>query len=582
MIGWMNNWDYAGDIPTSSWRGAMTLPREVALTQTADGPRLVQRVVDQIDSLRKDFAAFQDGPRNIVSGIETLPIQGDVVQIDATFTAGTADSFGINVLSDGTSRTRIGYDTATSRLFIDRRNSGNVGFNSRFASLDDAPVTPDEDGNISIRIYVDRSSVEVFAADGRVTLTDQVFPTAGARNVEVWSEGGTAHLESLTVTPLYGPMWDEQVVLAAPSNPLSVTATASSSEEALVSWSAPATDGGSPVTGYLVYESGDLGSPVCSTSQTSCTVTGLQPGSTHSFVVVAANVVGESASSTPSTPLRQPTVPSKPLAVTATVSGVDEVTVSWSAPLDDGESSVTGYLVYESGDLGSPVCSTTQTSCCRLTHSFVVVAVNAVGESVASNASLSVTVPTPSTCALEAILDAQRSTALYTPSRRRPRPAIAARRSVAGGRRRRDGAGDVGDRHLCSGDEPDPEAALSTTTVGRNGSVGITATGFEPNEEIEVWLHSTPVLLGTYSATGTGTLTTTVRIPAATVAGAHQIELRGQSSGSVFTSLTVLPTLATSGATVTLTFAVLVGLLLLGGTFVALELVRRSRARTTQ
>ncbi len=41
MQGWMNNWDYANDIPTSTWRSSMSLPREVTLVSTPEGPRLV-------------------------------------------------------------------------------------------------------------------------------------------------------------------------------------------------------------------------------------------------------------------------------------------------------------------------------------------------------------------------------------------------------------------------------------------------------------------------------------------------------------------------------------------------------------
>ena len=44
-IGWMNNWAYANQIPTSTWRGSMTLPRELRLISTPDGTRLAQRPV---------------------------------------------------------------------------------------------------------------------------------------------------------------------------------------------------------------------------------------------------------------------------------------------------------------------------------------------------------------------------------------------------------------------------------------------------------------------------------------------------------------------------------------------------------
>ena len=57
-------------------------------------------------------------------------------------------------------------------------------------------------GIVSFRVYVDRASVEVFSEDGLTTITDQVFPEAGARSIGVWAEDGTALLKSLTVTPL--------------------------------------------------------------------------------------------------------------------------------------------------------------------------------------------------------------------------------------------------------------------------------------------------------------------------------------------------------------------------------------------
>ena len=49
---WINNWSYAQDIPTSTWRGALTLPRELALTKTTQGVRLVQHPVPELEKLR--------------------------------------------------------------------------------------------------------------------------------------------------------------------------------------------------------------------------------------------------------------------------------------------------------------------------------------------------------------------------------------------------------------------------------------------------------------------------------------------------------------------------------------------------
>ena len=198
-IGWMNNWQYAGAIPTSTWRSSMTLPRELGLVETAKGPRLIQHAVDQVASLYKKPSLKLGAQR--VSGSKKLAVKGDVVQIDATFAPGSADKFGLSVFGNGDSKTLIGYDTESKRLYVDRRNSGNVDFHPAFASIEDAPVAL-RNGKLKLRLFLDRASVEVFAQDGRTTITDQVFPLDGAKDLGLFAEGGTAQLKSLKVTPL--------------------------------------------------------------------------------------------------------------------------------------------------------------------------------------------------------------------------------------------------------------------------------------------------------------------------------------------------------------------------------------------
>ena len=204
MMGWMNNWDYANDIPTSPWRSAMALPREVNLTQTPDGPRLTQSAVKQVDKLdgKVSYRDNKGGP--IATGVHQLPAaaSGQVQQVDVTFAPGTAKKSGITVLGDGNSSTVIGYDATTQKLFVDRTKSGNTAFHPAFASIENAPVVLDKDGNVTMRIYLDRSSVEVFAQNGLRTITDQVFPNAGADKMALFADAGTAQLKSLTVTPL--------------------------------------------------------------------------------------------------------------------------------------------------------------------------------------------------------------------------------------------------------------------------------------------------------------------------------------------------------------------------------------------
>ncbi|MNY61751.1 Levanase precursor [compost metagenome] len=86
-------------------------------------------------------------------------------------------------------------------MFIDRSKSGLTGFNPSFACKHGARVVPDN-GNIKLRIWVDRSVVEVFANEGLVALTDQIFPDDPIDNVWISTEAGSAELNSLHIHTL--------------------------------------------------------------------------------------------------------------------------------------------------------------------------------------------------------------------------------------------------------------------------------------------------------------------------------------------------------------------------------------------
>ena len=59
-IGWLNNWHYADVIPTSPWRGVFSIPRELRLRKYPEGPRLIQRPVEELRSLRQSLYHIAD------------------------------------------------------------------------------------------------------------------------------------------------------------------------------------------------------------------------------------------------------------------------------------------------------------------------------------------------------------------------------------------------------------------------------------------------------------------------------------------------------------------------------------------
>lgn len=199
FIGWMNNWKYANQIPTEGWRGAMTLTRKLTLRQEERGVRLVQQVVDGYAGLRQEGSVWMD-ERIDADGMELDGASGGLAELEAEFEIGTASEIGLK-LGSGDHMTVVGYDAAAGELFINRSNSGNVAFHDEFGCRHAAPLQA-KDGCIKLRLFLDRSSVEVFANEGGLVMTDQIFPLEGKKGISVYAEGGEALLRSLRMYPL--------------------------------------------------------------------------------------------------------------------------------------------------------------------------------------------------------------------------------------------------------------------------------------------------------------------------------------------------------------------------------------------
>ncbi|MFP1625872.1 GH32 C-terminal domain-containing protein [Streptomyces sp. 5K101] len=201
MIGWMNNWQYGNHIPTSPWRSAQSIPREMAL-RTVDGRiRLTQRPVRTVASLREGPAVTAQGVQ-VADGSAPLAggrADGKALDIDATFSLRDADRFGLKVRTGpGGQETVIGYDAGTQELYVDRTRSGAVDFSDDFPGVQRAPLKA-RDGKVRLRILVDWSSVEVFGGRGEAVITDQIFPDAAGDGVELFAEGGSVRLDTATV-----------------------------------------------------------------------------------------------------------------------------------------------------------------------------------------------------------------------------------------------------------------------------------------------------------------------------------------------------------------------------------------------
>jgi Zn-dependent metalloprotease len=127
-----------------------------------------------------------------------------------------------------------------------------------------------------------------------------------------------------------------------PGAPTAVRATPGNARAA-VSWTAPVSNGGCPVTGYTVTAAPG-GRTAGTTGARTSTVTGLVNGTSYTFRVTAANAAGTSAASAPSARVTPATVPAAPTGVLTTAANTAAV-ASWKAPAGNGGSAITGYAV---------------------------------------------------------------------------------------------------------------------------------------------------------------------------------------------------------------------------------------------
>ena len=188
MVGWFSNWQYANDTPETEWRGAMALPREISLYKSAGGIRVRQVPVRELASLRTPLSADAKG-KNIASGNQ--------MEIEIGYGRQRSGRYGLRVFQGPSDYTEIGVDAAKDILYLDRSHSGVVNFSKNFPGVQQAPLPSGEP--LKLNIFLDHSSVEVFAGGGRVTMADRVYPSAADNRVELFSEGAAPNVKSLRV-----------------------------------------------------------------------------------------------------------------------------------------------------------------------------------------------------------------------------------------------------------------------------------------------------------------------------------------------------------------------------------------------
>lgn len=195
IIGWMSNWKYADRVPTDSWRGAMTVPREVYIEKRRMGYRLLNRPVNNLKLLRRRELAM-----HCQSKVSRCDFPEQCIEVVAVLKSSTlgAGSFQF-VFSNPEEQLVLRFDAAAKELTLDRH--GAMG--SRFVEARETVVAKVEElpEVIELQILLDRSSIEVFFDGGVHCLTALVFPDEPFSSVKLTLDD-TYTKEKLHVYPL--------------------------------------------------------------------------------------------------------------------------------------------------------------------------------------------------------------------------------------------------------------------------------------------------------------------------------------------------------------------------------------------
>lgn len=203
-LGWMNNWMYAEKIPTKPWKGALSIPREVKLQTIDEHIKMIQTPLVELRELRTKRQRFRDRRLTEESNfLRETGIKGTSSALIAEFEIGDLQKMGFELRRGENEQTIVGYDANKEQLFIDRSRSGQNDFDAAFNGNESAPLRA-KNGRIKLRIFLDRSSIEVFGNEGEAVITTQIFPSEKSEGMALYVRGGEGRLLSLDIWQLQG------------------------------------------------------------------------------------------------------------------------------------------------------------------------------------------------------------------------------------------------------------------------------------------------------------------------------------------------------------------------------------------
>lgn len=200
-VAWLSNWEYANQTPAAHWRGVFSIPREVGLRRTPAGLRLVQRPLPELQRLRGSHLSLKladvDEANSALAALDPTP----ALELALSLPISPSLRLVVRIQHGPAEFTDVIVDGAARTLSVDRRHSGEHEFSDTFAAVHVAPLASSQQA-LDLRIFVDTCSIEVFAEDGLVALSDLIFPRESLASVVLTASGDDPILHNLDLWAL--------------------------------------------------------------------------------------------------------------------------------------------------------------------------------------------------------------------------------------------------------------------------------------------------------------------------------------------------------------------------------------------
>ncbi len=173
-LAWMSNWQYAGQVPTMQYRAGNSIPRDLGLFEYNG-----ETYCSVIPSKEITAARSKKASKSIADACEmVVDLKGDAV---ITLSNGKGEKVVMN------------YDAKAETFSMDRTQSGKTDFSNEFPVVTKAPTY----GKLNqLRIFIDKSSIEAIDAEGKMSMTNLVFPTTPYDKVTI---KGKAKYQTYTI-----------------------------------------------------------------------------------------------------------------------------------------------------------------------------------------------------------------------------------------------------------------------------------------------------------------------------------------------------------------------------------------------